>query len=195
MKVWGEICFSRPISVVYLRGSPEFVMKNNNNRKGSTAGYPEIGMQIKNILPKSHVMLGLEGSRQKVLNTLATPLLKNKVVSDIKNFLTDVDTREKQITMQVNPLVALPHARSNAVRRLGLAVGVCKTGISYNDDSEPECRLLFLIAIPAYAPTAHLPLLQHLAAFAHDPERVEKLLQSRTPGRAAGQITRFTIPK
>lgn len=85
--------------------------------------------------------------------------------------------------MQVSPLVALPHARSNAVRRLGLSVAIFNEGISYADGSESNCRLLFLIAIPAFAPTAHMPLLQHLAAFAHDAGRVQKLLEASTPGR------------
>ena len=151
-------------------------------------------MEQKAILPKHHVLLDLEGSRRDVLTSLGKPLVQNHIVDDLERFLDDIEERERQITMQVSPVVALPHARSNAVRRLGLTVGISKTGVSYTDSGEPVCRLLFLIAIPAFAPTAHLPLLQHLAAFAHDDARVGKLIESTTPARAASQLTRFNRP-
>ena len=150
-------------------------------------------MDIKSLIPASHVLIGLEGSTQRdILRNLCTPLSKEHILSDTDAFLDDVERREKQITTQVDDMIALPHARSTAVRRLACSVGIaCDPGLTYNAETEARCRLFFMIAVPAFAPTAHLPLLQHLANFAHDPERVGKLLDSASPSQAARQIVRF----
>ena len=150
-------------------------------------------MDIKTLLPSSHIVLNLEGDdRHSIWSALCQPLVKDDIVSDLETFVADLDRREQQITMQMEKVdVALPHARSNAVRRLGLTVGIADRPLRYNSDAGPGCRMFFLIAIPAYAPTAHLPVLQHLAAFAQNAASVEKTLASKTPSKAARQIIAF----
>jgi mannitol/fructose-specific phosphotransferase system IIA component (Ntr-type) len=150
-------------------------------------------MDLKSLLPTSHVISGLQGdNRREILRQLALPLVADNIVADIERFLDDLERRERQITTQVSTSVALPHARSNAVRRLGLSVGlVSGEGLIYNEDAAERCSVFFLIAVPAFAPTAHLPVLQALANFAHDPDRLSKLLTAPTAGKAARIISTF----
>ncbi|MCF7854221.1 MAG: PTS sugar transporter subunit IIA [Candidatus Pacebacteria bacterium] len=150
-------------------------------------------MDIKSLIPASHVLLGLKGETPRdILRNLSKPLAMDNILSDAEAFLDDVERREGQFTTQVDNTVALPHARSNTVRRLACSVGIASDpGLAFNPTENNRCRLFFMLAVPAFAPTAHLPLLQHLANFAHDPERVEKLLDSTTPAKAARQIVRF----
>ena len=150
-------------------------------------------IDIKALLPPSHVLIDAPcADRAALWRALAQPLLAEGILVDIEVFLRDLERREKQITTRVTERVALPHARSNAARRLGIAVAILpEPGILYDGDHEGLCRVCFLIAIPAFAPTAHLPVLQHLAAFAIDEPRVDKLLTAKTPALAAKQIVTF----
>jgi len=150
-------------------------------------------MDLKALLPPSRVIVGVAGNtRREILCSLAQPLLRDGLLADLEMFLNDVERREDQVTTQAETVVALPHARSNSARRLGLTMGLAPgEGLVYDPDATERCRLFFLIAIPAFAPTAHLPLLQRLANFAHEPARVEKLLACPTPGKAARQIVTF----
>jgi hypothetical protein len=64
-------------------------------------------------------------------------------------------------------------------------------GIRFNPESDTLSRLFFCIAVPSFAPTAHIGMLQTLAKFARDPKRVEKLLASKQPGIANRYLGSF----
>jgi mannitol/fructose-specific phosphotransferase system IIA component (Ntr-type) len=150
-------------------------------------------MDLTALLPQEHVVLNLSGSsRRELMQALVAPLIAADVVTDCCGYLADLERRESQITTQMGKGIAFPHARSNAVRRLGLSVGIAgENGVTFNEQQPEKCRLFFLIAIPAYAPTAHLPLLQHLAHFAQDEAKVDRLLASSSPLQVARFLTSF----
>jgi mannitol/fructose-specific phosphotransferase system IIA component (Ntr-type) len=135
-------------------------------------------IDIRALLSREHIVFELAGaSRRDILRALTEPLAAESAVTSIEEFLNDLEAREDEITTQIGDRVALPHARSAAVRRLALVVGIAdKSGLAFNPEVSETCRLFFLIGVPALAPTAHLPLLQHLANFAHDSQRVARLL-------------------
>lgn len=144
--------------------------------------------RIKPFLTADRVILGFAAdSRDDVLRQLAQPLADAGILDDIDRFVEDLTRREAQMTTVMDNGVALPHARSHAVRRLGLAVGISGAGgIRFSDDPEAApAQLFFCIAIPSFAPTCHMPLLQSLARFSREPKRVSKLLSSKTQAVAA----------
>ena len=127
-----------------------------------------------------------------MFRVLTAPLAADGVVTDVDRFVDYLERREQQITMEVEPGIAFPHARSTAVRSLCLTVGIADApGVEYSSGGESRVRLFFLIGVPAFAPTAHLPLLQRLAVFARDPARTDRLLAYKTPGQVAAALARF----
>jgi len=150
-------------------------------------------MDIKVLLPKEHVVLHLSGdARRGVLKALSAPLVADGLVTDDDAFLDAVEHREDEVTTQLAGGVAFPHARSPFVRRLALTVGVDPPpGLIFNASLGTPCQLFFLLAIPALAPTSHLPLLQRLANFVHDDKCLLKLLASTTPALAARCLHTF----
>lgn len=151
-------------------------------------------MKIKPFVSAQKIILGLHAETPRaILELLVAPLVKDQIVTDEAAFLHDLEAREAQITTVMdNGVVAIPHARSHAVRRLGLAVGIApEPGILFSPEPEVRTRLFFCIAVPSFAPAAHIPLLQSLAKFAREANRVEKILHSRTPGAAARYLATF----
>lgn len=144
-------------------------------------------MKLKPFLKADRIVLGLkDGSRSSVLGQLIEPLIAADIVSDGDAFLADLERREAEITTVMDNGVAIPHARSHAVRSLGLVVGLAgEEGIHFHPDGEVCSHLFFCIAVPSFAPTAHIPMLQSLAHFARDPNRVSKILASGTAAAAA----------
>ncbi|MDD4097714.1 MAG: PTS sugar transporter subunit IIA [Lentisphaeria bacterium] len=136
-------------------------------------------MDLKVLLPREHVLFGLplEGSRRELLRTLAAPLAADGIVSDLELFLDAVERREAEMTTQMTGGTVFPHACSPAVQRLALVVGMApEPGYEFDADASENARAFFLIAIPAAAPAAHLPLLTHLAGFITARGKLEKLL-------------------
>ncbi len=134
-------------------------------------------LDINTLLPVSHVIMPLTGeTRNEIFTNLAAPLINDGIIEKPKVFIDDLERRESQLTTQVENGVALPHARSRTVKRLGLVIGLAPApGLCFNLETKGLSKVFFLIAIPAFAPTAHLPLLQKLANFAKDEARREKL--------------------
>jgi len=142
-------------------------------------------MDINLLLPREHVVLAAAAAdRAALLGFLTAPLVVDGTVTDEGEFLAEVERREQQVTTQVAGGIAFPHARSHCVRRLGLVVGTVEApGVPFGVDGREWCRLFLLIAIPASAPTAHLPLLKHLTGIVRQRARVARLLAARTPAQ------------
>ena len=151
-------------------------------------------LNVANLLPASHVVrIGDCDKQEDLWNALVAPLAADDLVTDKTQFIADLERREQQCTTVVDDgLVAIPHARSDAVRRLGFVVGLAsEPGFALHPDGETLSRIFFCIAVPSFAPTAHLQLLQLLASFSRDGKRLQKLLSARTPAAAARCIHSF----
>ena len=135
-------------------------------------------MNLRNFLPVEHIIYPLKGkNRRELFEELMQPMISDSTVLNTEQFIEDLERREKEFTTQMNNSTAIPHARSNAVKQLTLTIGIREDdGVSLGDDEENLSRIFFLIGIPAFAPTAHMHLLQHIAKYAKAPTRIEKLL-------------------
>lgn len=146
------------------------------------------------LLPPSHVVLPVTGKeRHEIFEQLTAPLATDAIVTDTAMFLNALEERERQITTQIDTCVAIPHARSLHVSRMGLTLGLApEPGLTFSpNDDAPRCRIFFLIAIPSFAPTAHLPVLKKLAGFARDEKQVEKLLAMKDPKKIVRLLTSY----
>jgi len=150
-------------------------------------------MKLSSFVAADRMVLELTASgRSEVLEKLTAPLLALDIVTDAAQFIDDLVRREDQISTVMENGVAIPHARSHAVRRLSLVVGIAgEEGIGFDTDSGLLSQLFFCIAIPSFAPTSHISLLQTLARFARDANRVEKILKSKTPAIASKYLSSF----
>lgn len=152
-------------------------------------------MDISRLLPAQHTIINLEcTTRKEAVAQLIKPLVDTGIITDEDEFAADVESRELQVTTVIGNGVAIPHARTKVAGRLGLAVGLMKDGSAFQFSDDPEVEpvsLIFLIAIPSFAPASHLPLLQHLAKFVRYEKKVAKLLKSKTPAAASKYLISF----
>lgn len=98
-------------------------------------------------------------------------------VDDAPGFLADLTTR-----MQLGPVciaedIALPHARTNAVSHLVLAVGRALKPVPFDAD-HPRVRLIFLIGTPKDAVTGYLKAVAALSRMLRNPATRAGLLST-----------------
>lgn len=151
-------------------------------------------INLAKMLPAANIVrLAVPADGDCLLTELVAPLVAGEMVTDRDAFIVDLKNREAQCTTVVDDgLVAIPHARSNAVRRLGVTVGLVEEpGYVLHPDGVTLTRIFFCIAVPPFAPASHLPLLQKLAAFSRDRKRLQKLLSARTPAAGARCLHSF----
>lgn len=122
---------------------------------------------------------------------LATKLFEQGRISDLAGFLEDVNAREHQMATGLPGGIGIPHARSEFVQQISIAVGITKFGHSLDFGAvDGPATVILLIATPASSFSAHLEVLATLARSlfkenfreslrrAHDAEVIAELINS-----------------
>jgi PTS system nitrogen regulatory IIA component len=99
----------------------------------------------------------------------------------LDDVLRAVEERESVLSTGVGFGVAIPHARSSAVRELGIVGGVSREPVPYDSiDGEPV-RLFFLIVGPESSAGLHVKLLSRIARLVRRDGVRRDLIEARTP--------------
>ncbi len=95
---------------------------------------------------------------------------------DSKAYKAALLAREKEGSTAIGDGVAVPHAKSDAVKRPGLAAITAPNGVDYKAPDGKPSKLFFAIAAPADGGDAHLEILSRLMVLLMDAGFREKLL-------------------
>lgn len=94
-----------------------------------------------------------------------------------------VEERESVLSTGIGFGVAIPHARSSAVKELSLVCGVSPTPVPYDSiDGEPV-RLFFLIVGPEATAGQHVKILSRIARLVRREHLRQRLCESGTPAQ------------
>jgi PTS system nitrogen regulatory IIA component len=92
-----------------------------------------------------------------------------------------VEERESVLSTGIGFGVAIPHARSSAVKELSLVCGVSPSPVPYDSiDGEPV-RLFFLIVGPEATAGQHVKILSRIARLVRRENLRQRLCESKTP--------------
>lgn len=97
-------------------------------------------------------------------------------LTDVKKFFADVMMHEQEMETDVVPNIALPHAKSSAVKTPFIAVAKKKQGVVWNNNN--KVKLVVLIGAPEHANQDHLAIIAKLASNLAMDDFVEDLLSS-----------------
>ncbi len=89
--------------------------------------------------------------------------------------------REAEGSTGIGEGIAIPHAKTEAVKAPGLASMIVRAGVDYESLDEEPAFLFFLIAAPAGGENVHLEVLSRLSRMLMDDEFHEALMNAKTP--------------
>ena len=89
--------------------------------------------------------------------------------------------REAEGSTGIGEGIAIPHAKTEAVKAPGLASMIVRAGVDYESLDEEPAFLFFLIAAPAGGENIHLEVLSRLSRMLMDDEFHEALMNAKTP--------------
>src|SRR5690625_1023701 len=138
-------------------------------------------MRITKLLTKDTIHLSLTSStKPDTIEELVTVLNDAGKLSDKETFQEEILNREKQSTTGVGDGVAIPHAKTKAVKEAAIAFGRSIEGIDYEAlDGQPS-HLFFMIAAPEGANDTHLQALARLSTILMRKEIRQQLLEAKT---------------
>lgn len=138
-------------------------------------------MRITDLLKKDTIIMDLSAAdKASVIDELVAKLDQAGRLNDRAAYKEAILAREAQSTTGVGEGIAIPHAKTTAVKTPAVAFGRAKNGIDYEAlDGQPS-NLFFMIAAPDGANEAHLETLSSLSGFLMDPAFRDVLLNART---------------
>ncbi|MGI6031234.1 MAG: PTS fructose transporter subunit IIABC [Eubacteriales bacterium] len=139
-------------------------------------------MRITDLLQKEGILLdGHPTDKAQAIEMLADLMNGTGVLKDRDAYRDGLCKREAEGTTGIGEGVAIPHAKTDAVKQAQLVAMVVPEGVDYESlDGEPT-RLFFAIAAPMDAMNLHLDLLGNLSVLMMDEEFRESLLHCSTP--------------
>src|SRR5690625_4026196 len=138
-------------------------------------------MKITELLLKDTVILDLQSTEKKqVIDELIDKLYETGKITDKEVFKQEILAREAQGSTGIGDGVAIPHAKSSAVKAPTLVFGRSKNGIDYESLDGQPAHLFFMIAATEGANQHHLDTLARLASMLIDGSFREQLLAANS---------------
>ena len=115
-------------------------------------------------------------------------MAKGGNIADEKKYREGVFARESEGTTGIGEGIAIPHAKTDAVKAPGLAAMVIPQGVDYDSMDGLPVDLVFLIAAPDTKDNVHLEVLSRLSMMLMDESFKENLLKAKTVDEFLGCI-------
>ncbi|WP_026492027.1 PTS fructose transporter subunit IIABC [Butyrivibrio sp. XPD2002] len=139
-------------------------------------------MKIKDLLSKEGVSLNQTAADQGAAIDLMVAL-HDKVgnLNDKAAFKAAIEAREAKGSTAVGMGIAVPHAKTSAVKKAGLVAITVPSGVDYRSLDNLPSKLLFMIAAPDGAADTHLEVLSKLMTMLMDQSFTQSLIAAKTP--------------
>lgn len=149
-------------------------------------------MKISQLLSLNTIKLNLVATnKDEVINQLVDVLWNAGKLNDKDLYKEEILKRESLSSTGIGERIAIPHAKTSAVKNASLALGIYKDGVDYDSlDGEPV-NIVFMIAAPEGANNEHLETLSRLSVLLMNPEFKNGLLNAKTPQEVISLLDKF----
>lgn len=115
-------------------------------------------------------------TKEEVFEFVADKFVKEGVIQDKESYLSAVFDREKETPTGFENGMAIPHGKSETVRKAAFAVVQLTSPLEKYESLDPnnQVELLFILAIPEHEDRGHLDLLAQLATHLSDKTYTEE---------------------
>ncbi|MDZ7374103.1 MAG: PTS sugar transporter subunit IIA [candidate division KSB1 bacterium] len=121
-------------------------------------------MQVSEYIREDLILLDLKAeNKADAIRKLIDLLQERGIVKDPDDFFREVMEREKLGTTAVGHGVALPHARTDKLNEIIVAVGRCPEGVDFGAEDGQPVHMIFLIGTPPSEVNRYLKLLAGLS--------------------------------
>lgn len=136
-------------------------------------------MTIRDLLAAESINLnGTPAGKTEALNQCIDLMAKSGKISDVEKYRKGVFAREEEGTTGIGMGIAIPHCKSDAVIKAGLAAMVVKDGVDFESLDGTPAKIIFLIAAPNTEDNVHLQVLSKLSVMLMDEQFTNSLINA-----------------
>ena len=136
-------------------------------------------MRITDMLNKNSVSMNVEAdNKNSIIDKLIELVDKSGNLLDKDEYKKQIQNRESQCSTGIGEGIAIPHAKTKAVKNPCLAAAICKNGVDYESLDKLPVYLFFMIAVPEGANNEHLETLSRLSTMLMDEDFRKSLMNA-----------------
>ena len=153
-------------------------------------------MKIRDLLAVESIDLnGKVNGKNEALDAMVALMAKSGKINDVEKYRKGVYAREEEGTTGIGEGIAIPHCKSDAVSKPGLAAMVIKDGVDFDALDGGKVSLIFLIAAPNTEDNVHLDVLSKLSVLLMDENFTSGLRNAKTVEEFLSVIDRAEAEK
>lgn len=153
-------------------------------------------MKITDLLKKSSIAINPNvNSKEEAINTLVELMNNSGNLNDKNEYKKAVLERESLSTTGIGDGIAIPHAKSSAVKDAGLAAMIVNEGVDYDSLDGAPAKIFFMIAAPEGENNLHLDVLARLSTMLIDASFQNALINAKSPEEFISLINEYENKK
>jgi len=147
-------------------------------------------MQISSLLKPEQIKLELDQTKRcNAINEVAQLLQSNPNVTNFAGFYEELLARERIESTCLGNEIAFPHARTDSLKGMVLAIGRSTPGVWFENSSQ-NVKLIFVIGTPKRMVTDYLSVVGGLARLLKDSSTREQLLTAKNLDEFIATLTK-----
>ena len=148
-------------------------------------------MKLSDYLTPGHVKIQLEGNnKEEIIEELVSLLVETSVVEDPDAIYEAVMNREREGSTGLEKGVAIPHAKSDAVKSLSVVIGVSRAGVDFAAQDGKPSHLFFLMVAPTSESGPHVQAIAKIVKMIKLDKFRKKLIDAKKPEDVVEAISR-----
>jgi fructose-specific phosphotransferase system IIA component len=133
-------------------------------------------MKLIEFLPEDHIILNLQGTTKlEIIEELLHHMDRLGLVMDYDTALHDIMLRESSQSTGLENGIAIPHAKTEAAKKLSMVFGIKKEGVDFKTIDDKPASLFFLVVSPVNTSGPHIQALALITRNLKDADRREKI--------------------
>ena len=138
-------------------------------------------MKFNEYVKAENIKLQLEGqTKEEVIEELVELLTESCSVEDADTILDAVMAREREGSTGLEKGVAIPHAKSDAVSKLSIVIGISKEGIDFDALDGKRSHLFFLMVAPTSESGPHVQAIAKIVKMIKIERFRDRLLKAKS---------------
>ena len=147
-------------------------------------------MDLSELLPKEHLISIKSTEKQLVIKELIHKLQELGKLDNADRYYTQVIHRETLENTGVGNGFAIPHVRTDSVKKLLTVFGICNEPIEYESFDKQPVKYVMLSIFPTSLSTKYLYLVGMMARIFSSSEKRSKIDEARTPSKIYPILTK-----
>jgi len=138
-------------------------------------------MRITDLLKPEGIKLGgSPRNKAEAIDQMVELMVKEGNINDKQKYKAAVLAREAETSTAIGEGIAIPHAKTDAVDRPGLAAMTVPGGVDYDAPDDEPSNIIFLIAAPNTKENVHLEVLSRLSTLLMDDDFTDALRNAKS---------------